>query len=158
MYCSFAGRRSPEPERRTCGITFETTAFEDNAYLPDFYIKIRNSAWILVSKKIAVQTYEEYYDMQEELEDCYGDLPKSVQNLLEMVLPKAEVYRLGIITAINQKGSNILVEFPVQMRLGIWKFASDCGKPWTIFFHGWRYALCDCQTGKRRGKQRRALY
>ena len=39
---------------------------------------------------------EEYYDMQEELEDRYGDLPKSVQLLLEVVLVKAEAHEMGI--------------------------------------------------------------
>ena len=53
---------------------------------------------------------EEYYDIQEELEDRYGDLPKSVQNLLELVLLKAEAHALGI-CAIQQKGTNIVVEF-----------------------------------------------
>lgn len=64
----------------------------------------------LYKKIAAVQTMEEYYDMQEELEDRYGDLPKSVQTLLELVLVKAEAHQMGV-TAISQKGSNVVVEF-----------------------------------------------
>lgn len=48
--------------------------------------------------------------MQEEMEDRYGDLPKSVQALLEIVLVKADAHALGI-TAISQKHGNILLEF-----------------------------------------------
>ena len=65
-------------------------------------------------KKIAgIRTMEEYYDMQEELEDRYGDLPKSVQLLLEVVLVKAEAHALGI-TAVSQKHGNLLLEFRPQ--------------------------------------------
>ena len=65
-------------------------------------------------KKIAGNhTMEEYYDMQEELEDRYGDLPKAVQLLLEVVLVKAEAHEMGI-TSITQKHGNILLEFRPQ--------------------------------------------
>lgn len=65
-------------------------------------------------KKIAgIRTMEEYYDMQEELEDRYGDLPKSVQLLLEVVLVKSEAHDMGI-TSISQKHGNLLLEFRPQ--------------------------------------------
>lgn len=67
-----------------------------------------------VYKKIAgVRSREEYYEMQEELEDRYGDLPRCVQALLEVVLVKAEAHALGI-TAVSQKRGNILLEFRAQ--------------------------------------------
>lgn len=68
-------------------------------------------------KKIAsIHTMEEYYDMQEELEDRYGDLPKAVQLLLEVVLVKAEAHAIGI-TSITQKHGNLLLEFRQQSNL-----------------------------------------
>lgn len=111
MYCRLLEEEVQNLKGEPVAETFETTVdLNINAYLPDFYIKNQEQRMDLYKKIAAVQTMEEYYDMQEELEDRYGDLPKSVQNLLEMVLLKAEAHRLGI-TAVNQKGSNILVEF-----------------------------------------------
>lgn len=111
MYCRLLEEEVQNLKGEPVAETFETTVdLNINAYLPDFYIKNQEQRMDLYKKIAAIQTLEEYYDMQEELEDRYGDLPKSVQNLLEMVLLKAEAHGLGI-TAINQKGSNILVEF-----------------------------------------------
>ncbi len=90
---------------------FETSIdLNISAYLPDFYVRNQEQRMELYKKIAAIQTQEEYYDMQEELEDRYGDLPKSAQTLLEMVLLKAEAHTLGI-TSISQKGTNVLVEF-----------------------------------------------
>ena len=54
--------------------------------------------------------------MQEELEDRYGNLPRSVQLLLEVVLLKAEAHALGI-TAVTQKHGNLLFAFRPQANI-----------------------------------------
>ena len=63
---------------------FETTVdLTMDAYIPSSYI--RNEALKLeVYKRIsAIETEEEYEDMQDELLDRFGDLPKAVENLLK---------------------------------------------------------------------------
>ncbi len=93
---------------------FETSIdLNISAYIPDFYIKNQEQRMELYKKIAGIRTMEEYYDMQEELEDRYGDLPKSVQTLLEIVLVKADAHAMGI-TAISQKHGNLLLEFRPQ--------------------------------------------
>ena len=63
---------------------FETTVdLTMDAYIPSSYI--RNEALKLeVYKRIsAIETEEEYEDMQDELLDRFGDLPRAVENLLK---------------------------------------------------------------------------
>lgn len=78
-------------------------------------------------KRIAgIHTMEEYYDMQEELIDRYGDLPKAVQLLLEVVLVKAEAHEMGI-TSITQKHGNLLLEFRPQPNIDVAKLMQLIG-------------------------------
>ena len=84
-------------------------------------------------KKIAgVRTLEEYYDMQEELEDRYGDMPKAVQLLLEVVLVKAEAHAMGI-TSITQKHGNILLEFLLfrSVFFNTFQYKKECENAYT---------------------------
>lgn len=81
-----------------------------SAYIPDFYIKNQEQRMELYKKIANVRTQEEYFDIQEEMEDRYGDLPKSVQTLLEIVLLKAEARCLGV-SSIVQKRGNVVIEF-----------------------------------------------
>lgn len=93
---------------------FETSIdLNISAFIPDFYIRNQEQRMELYKKIAGIRTMEEYYDMQEELEDRYGDLPKAVQLLLEVVLVKAEAHEMGI-TSITQKHGNILLEFRPQ--------------------------------------------
>ncbi len=95
---------------------FETTVdLNISAYIPDFYIKNQEQRMELYKKIANVRIQEEYFDIQEEMEDRYGDLPKSVQTLLEIVLLKSEARNLGI-SAIVQKRENILFEFRMDAK------------------------------------------
>lgn len=90
---------------------FETTIdLNISAFIPDFYIKNQEQRMELYKKIANVRRQEDYFDIQEEMEDRYGDLPKSVQTLLEIVLLKGEARNLGI-SSIVQKRGNILIEF-----------------------------------------------
>ena len=91
-----------------------------SAFIPDFYIKNQEQRMELYKKIAGIHTMEEYYDMQEELEDRYGDLPKAVQLLLEVVLVKAEAHSMGI-TSITQKHGNLLLEFRPQPNIDVGK-------------------------------------
>lgn len=111
MYCKLLEEavkklRGEEPEEK-----FETSVdININAYIPDFYIKNEEQRLEVYKKIAAVSTLEEYYDMQEEIEDRYGNLPKSVQSLLEIVLLKADANKLGILS-IAEKAKTIVVTF-----------------------------------------------
>lgn len=70
--------------------TFDTTVDIDiDAFIPATYIK-SEAQKLDVYKRIAeIQNEEELMDMQEELMDRFGDLPNSVNNLLNIALIKA---------------------------------------------------------------------
>ena len=80
-----------------------------DAFIPPFYIK--NEVQKIESyKKIAsIASVDDYEDMQDELIDRYGDLPKAVENLLEIALIKGLANQLYI-TSIEEKQTNILFE------------------------------------------------
>lgn len=90
---------------------FETTIdLNISAFLPDHYIKSQEQRMELYKRIALIRSQEDYNEMQEELEDRYGDLPRSVQTLLEIALLKAEAHDLGI-TSISQKQGNLVLEF-----------------------------------------------
>ena len=62
-------------------------------------------------KKISLINNEnDYYDVQDELLDRYGDLPRAVQNLLDIALVKSSVHTLGG-TSIAQRNGKVLIKF-----------------------------------------------
>ncbi len=70
--------------------TYETTVDLDiDAYIPSFYI--RNEALKLdIYKRIsAIKNEEEHMDMQDELIDRFGEMPRAVEHLLKIALLKA---------------------------------------------------------------------
>lgn len=64
-----------------------------------------------IYKKIAnISGNDDYYDIQEEIEDRYGNIPKSVQYLLEIALIKNRAHNLDIISVV-QKPKSVLISF-----------------------------------------------
>ena len=113
MYC----RLLEEEVRKHKGDTtvtqerFETSIdLQVSAYVPDFYIKNQEQRMEIYKKIAAVRTMEDYYDIQEEMEDRFGDLPRNVQTLLEVVLLKAKANGMGI-ASITQKQNHVVVMF-----------------------------------------------
>ena len=81
-----------------------------DAYIPQKYIEDEIQKLEIYKKIAVIQTQKDYYDVQEEIEDRYGDLPESVQNLLEIALIKWEANELKI-TSISEKNSNVTITF-----------------------------------------------
>ena len=99
--------------------SFETSIdLNISAFIPDFYIKNQEQRMELYKKIAGIRNMDEFYDMQEELEDRYGDLPKAVQLLLEVVLVKAEAHEMGIVS-ITQKHGNLLLEFRPEPNIDV---------------------------------------
>ena len=68
-------------------------------------------------KKIAaVSNQNDYYNIQEELEDRFGNLPKSVQTLLDVVLLKADAHYLDILSIV-QKSNSILLQLKPEANI-----------------------------------------
>ncbi len=111
MYCRLLEEEIQNIQGKPVQEVFETSIdLNVSAYLPETYVRNQGQRMELYKKIAAIHTQEEYFDMQEELEDRFGDLPKAVQSLLDIALLKAQAHDLGI-TEIKQKSDHIVLRF-----------------------------------------------
>ena len=91
--------------------SFETTIdININAFIPGYYIENEEQKLEVYKKISFIQNDQDFYDIQEEIEDRYGNLPSSVQNLLDVALLKAMAHHVGVVS-ITQKQRNIIITF-----------------------------------------------
>ncbi|MDN4593476.1 transcription-repair coupling factor [Polycladomyces subterraneus] len=79
-----------------------------DAYLPSDYIPDEKQKIELYKKIRAIHTLEEARDLEEEIEDRFGDLPQPVQTLLRIARIRAYALKYGI-EEIQQKGQEITI-------------------------------------------------
>jgi len=111
MYCRLLAEAVSEMRGEAVAKPFETSIdVSVNAFIPERFIPNEEQK-LEVYKKISLITCErDYFDVQEEIEDRYGNLPEQVQNLLDIALLKAYAHRLGMIS-VTQKGDRIVMCF-----------------------------------------------
>ncbi len=81
-----------------------------NAHIPETYIPDENQK-IEIYKKIAyIENREDLYDVEEEIEDRFGDLPESVRNLLGISYVRHLSRKCGIV-AVTQRKNSIVLKF-----------------------------------------------
>lgn len=74
--------------------TYETAVECDiDAYIPSYYIKNEYQKLDIYKRISAIETEDEYMDMQDELIDRFGDIPASVENLLKIAAVRALAHR-----------------------------------------------------------------
>ncbi len=111
MYCKIL-KASIDQLQGKQEITRETTLIdvEIDAYIPEKYIK-NATLRIDIYKKISqIGSESEQREMIDELIDRFGEPPKSVMNLVEIALIKAEATELGL-SEISAKGELIRLIF-----------------------------------------------
>lgn len=87
-----------DEESYTTTIDLNVDAFIPDSYIPNEYQKLD------IYKRIAtIESEEEMEDMQEELTDRFGDIPKKVETLLTVASLKALAHQVYV-TAVEQKG------------------------------------------------------
>ncbi len=64
-----------------------------SAYIPTSYIRNEYQKLDIYKRISGIENDEEYMDMQDELMDRFGDMPKSVENLLSVAVLKALAHR-----------------------------------------------------------------
>ena len=69
---------------------------ETDAYIPNSYIKNEAQKLDIYKRIASLENAEECEDMLEELTDRFGDVPKAVENLLEIARLKAQAHGLYI--------------------------------------------------------------
>ncbi|MGI6029983.1 MAG: transcription-repair coupling factor [Eubacteriales bacterium] len=86
-----------------------------NAYIPESYIHSGETRIEIYKKIAALQTPEDALDIRDELIDRFGDIPESVNNLVDIALMRNRASALGI-REISQKGEKLYV-YPTDLTL-----------------------------------------
>mgnify|MGYP001004896783 FL=1 len=101
--------------------TYETTVDANiDAYIPSTYIKSEAVKLEMYKRVADIENEEEFLDMEEELIDRFGELPKSVENLLNIALIKALAHK-AFITNIIQKNESIKLVMYNKARVDVTK-------------------------------------
>lgn len=97
LYCRMLGeavaeiRGETRAEERECEVVMDV-----DAYLPDDYIRDAESRMNVYARVAAVRSRSDRERLKSELKDVYGELPRSVLNLVTVGLYKGYGVRLGI--------------------------------------------------------------
>ena len=103
---------------------FETTVDIDlSAYIPASYIKSEFQKLAMYKQIAEIESQEEFLDIQDELLDRFGDLPSSVNNLLNIAYIKALAHKADIIQVLH-RGFEVKFFLYQQARVDINKIPS----------------------------------
>ncbi len=92
--------------------TFDTTVDMDiDAFIPATYIKSEFQKLDIYKRIAEIENEEEFLDMQEELLDRFGDMPASVNNLLNIALIKSICHKVYITSLVHKKDEVKLVMY-----------------------------------------------
>lgn len=111
MYCKLLDNAIRNLKGEIIEKEFETLIdISVNAFITDTYIENEVQKLEMYKKIASIKTDEDYFDIQDELQDRFGDLPKVVQNLLNIALMKAFAHNIGV-NKISQNGNKITIFF-----------------------------------------------
>lgn len=111
MYCKILDSTVKELSGISVKEDFETSIeLNVNAFIPAEYIEDEEQKLEIYKKISVIKNEQDYFDIQEEIEDRYSNLPSSVQNLLDIALIKAEAHQMEIVS-ISQKSKNIIITY-----------------------------------------------
>ena len=99
--------------------SYETVVECDiDAYIPGSYIKNEYQKLDIYKRISAIETEDEYMDMQDELMDRFGDIPRSVENLL-MIAGLRALARQAYVTEVVINRQEIRLSMYQKARLRI---------------------------------------
>ena len=106
------------------GETLEEDSYETvvecdiDAYIPGRYIKNEYQKLDIYKRISAIETEEEYMDMQDELMDRFGDIPHSVENLLKIAAIRALAHRAYVTeVVINRQEVRLTMHQKAKLRV-----------------------------------------
>jgi transcription-repair coupling factor (superfamily II helicase) len=102
LYCKLLNEAVAEEKGIEVMESFETKIdISVDAFIPANYIKNEYQKLNVYKQIAAIESKAEYEDMQDELRDRFGELPKNVENLLSVALIKALAHQAWIIEISN---------------------------------------------------------
>lgn len=103
----------PEREEMETNIDLQVDAF-----IPASYIKSEYQKLDMYKRIAALENEGERSDMEDELVDRFGDIPHAAQNLLRIVVLKADAHRSGILQ-VTQKPDGIRFYMQPELSLDV---------------------------------------
>jgi transcription-repair coupling factor (superfamily II helicase) len=112
MYCQLLSEAVDEalgvpPEEKKVSTQIDLSV---NAYIPNEYIESEVLRIEAYKSIVAIEDDNDYYRVQEELEDRFGTVPESVDMLMHIAIIKAMANSLGI-TDISQSPDGVVLKF-----------------------------------------------
>ncbi len=87
-------------------------------YIPSAYIKDENQKIEIYKKIAAIDSKEYLYDIEEEIEDRFGDVPSKVRDLLHVAYIKYLASKCGIVS-VMQKDKEVLLKLKNSRQLDV---------------------------------------
>lgn len=108
LYCKMLNQAVSEekggkPEQEEYDTTIE---IDSDAYIPESYIRNEKQKLDMYKRIALIQTEEELSEMQDELTDRFGNVPISVQKLLQVALIKAIAHSAQV-SGVSLKGTEV---------------------------------------------------
>ena len=117
LYCRMLGEAVRQLKGEDAQESFNTAVELDvDAYIPPSYIMNEHQKLDIYKRVAGIETQAEYEDMKEELLDRFGEIPKSVDNLLRVAMIRMQAHRLYI---TEVKGKNENLKFTMKPDAGI---------------------------------------
>ena len=117
LFCKMLNTAVQEEKGIEVQEQFETTMdISLDAFIPDTYIRDEFQKLDIYKRIAAIEGESDYDDMLEELLDRFGELPKTVQNLLTVALLKGMAHRVYL-TEIKQMDKKLKLTMYEQARV-----------------------------------------
>ena len=147
LYCKMLNEAVKEAKGIATEASFDTFIdVEIDAYIPMTYIPNEYQKLDIYKRIASIETEEETDEMLEELIDRFGDLPKSVQNLLYIARIKSMAHQVYL-TEVQQKGDTLKFVLYEKAKIDVSKipvlieahgssvkFVADAKNPYFIYF------------------------
>jgi transcription-repair coupling factor (superfamily II helicase) len=88
-----------EQPKKTVDVTIDIKV---NAYIDNEYIPLEGQKIEIYKKIAAIENLQDKYDVEEELEDRFGDMPSSVINLVDIAYIKALASKFNIVEVTHK--------------------------------------------------------
>ena len=119
MYCKLLEEAVAEIKGTRVDERSETSvSLNVSAYIPKEYISGENYRIEMYKKISMIYSQDDAYDVYEEIEDRYGTVPQSVDNLIQISLLRAAAAECGI-SEIRQKERNVIMVFDKNKKLDL---------------------------------------
>ncbi len=119
LYCKMLNQAVLELKGEAEVKTFDTTVdLTLDAFIPATYIKNEVQKLDIYKRIAAIETREELMDMEDELVDRFGDLPRSATNLLSIALLKAKAHE-SYVTEIKGGKKGVRIRMFPQAQIDV---------------------------------------